>query len=152
MLEELLEDVDERMRSGDSIPCFSSVLLENKEKYNLTNKEIAWAAGTLIAGGMATTSAAMHYFVLAMCLYPHAMRKAQAEIDRVVGRYRLPKLADSNSLPYIRAMVKELLRWRPIGPAGVARSATVDDWYNGYFIPKGSIVVYNVWSVADPQE
>jgi len=65
MLEERLEDVEKRMvklfihlsciflnnheqRAGDFIPCFSSVLLENKEKYNLTNKEIAWAAGTLM--------------------------------------------------------------------------------------------------------
>jgi len=46
------------------------------------------------------------------------MHKAQAEIDRVVGRSRLPKFSDYDNLPYIRALVKEVLRWRPVAPAG----------------------------------
>ena len=46
------------------------------------------------------------------------MRKAQAEIDRVVGRDRLPTFNDRPHLPYIRAIVREILRWRPAGPMG----------------------------------
>lgn len=56
--------------------------------------------------------------MLAMVLYPDVMRKAQAEIDRVVGRDRLPNFGDYDNLPYMRAMVKEVLRWRPVGPLG----------------------------------
>ena len=57
-------------------------------------------------------------FMLAMTLYPRVMRKAQTEIDKVIGRHRMPTVADREQLPYIEAMVKEALRWRPAGPMG----------------------------------
>ena len=56
--------------------------------------------------------------MLAMVLYPDVMKRAQAEIDSVVGRDRMPTYADEPHLPYVRAMVKEVLRWRPVGPLG----------------------------------
>ena len=54
----------------------------------------------------------MAFFVLAMLAYPETQALAYAELDAVVGRTRLPTFADLPHLPYIRAMVKELLRWR----------------------------------------
>jgi cytochrome P450 len=56
--------------------------------------------------------------MLAMALYPDVMRKAQHEIDTVVGAGRLRTFADAPNLPYLRAMVMEVLRWRPVGPLG----------------------------------
>lgn len=56
-----------------------------------------------------------------MTLYPEAQKKAQAEIDAVVGRNRLPTLADRASLPYVEALVKEVFRWQPVGPLGKSR-------------------------------
>ena len=53
-----------------------------------------------------------------MTLYPDVMRRAQAEIDAVVGRERVPTFDDKDKLPYIRAIVRETLRWRPVGPLG----------------------------------
>lgn len=58
-------------------------------------------------------------FVLAMTLYPDVMRKAQGELDAVVGRDRLPTFSDKDNLPYLRAIIKETLRWRPVGPLGM---------------------------------
>ena len=58
-----------------------------------------------------------------MTLYPDAMRKAQAELDVVVGRDRLPTFEDKDNLPYIRAIIKETLRWRPTGPFGTFHPA-----------------------------
>lgn len=60
----------------------------------------------------------MRAFLLAMVLYPDAMQRAQAEIDRVVGRGRLPTFADQSSLPFVAAVVKEVMRWRPVVPLG----------------------------------
>lgn len=56
------------------------------------------------------TVSALGSFFLAMILYPEAQRKAQEELDRVVGRDRLPEFSDEESLPYITAMMKEVLR------------------------------------------
>ena len=61
----------------------------------------------------------MAWWLLAMLAYPDTQARAQAELDAVVGRARLPTFADYHSLPYIRAMVKEVLRWRPVGPLGI---------------------------------
>jgi cytochrome P450 len=93
--------------------------------------------------------------MLAMTLYPDVLRKAQVEVDEVVGRQRVPTFADQANLPYIRALVKETLRWRAPGPLGVPRRANKvvflpssptiatnglkDDFYEGYFIPKGKV-------------
>lgn len=56
-----------------------------------------------------------------MVLNPRAMRRAQEEIDTVVGRERMPTFQDRKNLPYIGAIVQELLRWRPVAPLGVPR-------------------------------
>ena len=53
-----------------------------------------------------------------MTLHPEAQQKAQAEIDRVIGNDRLPTLDDQSSLPYLDALMKEVLRWNPVAPLG----------------------------------
>lgn len=53
-----------------------------------------------------------------MVLHPDAQRKAQMEIDNVVGVDRLPDFGDETSLPYVSALVKEVMRWHPVTPIG----------------------------------
>ncbi|OJI85071.1 hypothetical protein ASPTUDRAFT_54746 [Aspergillus tubingensis CBS 134.48] len=90
-------------------------------------------------------------FFLAMVLYPDVQRKAQEEIDRVVGTDRLPSFSDRDNLPYIDAMVKEALRWHSVTPMGVVHCSSEDDMYEGYFIPKGSQILPNQWAFThDP--
>ena len=60
-----------------------------------------------------------------MITYPEYMRKAQEELDQVVGRDRLPTFKDREKLPYVRAVVSEVLRWRPSAPLGVSSPATL---------------------------
>ena len=87
-----------------------------------------------------------------MLAYPETQARAHAELDAVIGRTRLPTFADYPHLPYIRAMVKELLRWRPIAPIIAPHQSTEDDWYEGMFIPKGTICFANVWHMnRDPE-
>ncbi|KAM0424378.1 hypothetical protein ACHAPT_010526 [Fusarium lateritium] len=87
-----------------------------------------------------------------MTLSSDVQRKAQEEIDRVIGNERLPTLADRPSLPYIEAIVKEVLRWHPVAPMGLPHTSTADDVYEGYFIPKGSMLFANVWHFThDPE-
>ena len=87
-----------------------------------------------------------------MIAHPETQARAQAELDTVVGRARLPTFADYPHLPYIRAMVKEVLRLRPIAPLGLPHRCTEDDWYEGMFIPKGAICIPNIWYMnRDPE-
>lgn len=55
---------------------------------------------------------------MAMALHPEVQDKAQAEIDRVIGPDRLPQVADRDSLPYVTAVMREVLRWQPIVTVG----------------------------------
>jgi cytochrome P450 len=82
-----------------------------------------------------------------MVSHPEVQRKAQAELDRVVGRQRLPDFSDMENLPYINAIVKEVIRWFPIVPLGIPHAATAEDEYRGMRIPKGSAIFPNLWSV-----
>ena len=102
-------------------------------------------------GGADTTSSLMAWWVLAMLAYPETQARAQAELDAIVGRARPPTFADYPHLPYIRAMVMEALRWRTSVPMAVHRS-TEDDWYEGMYIPKGTVCIANVWHMNhDPE-
>ncbi|TFY69462.1 hypothetical protein EVJ58_g398 [Rhodofomes roseus] len=91
-------------------------------------------------------SAAASLYSAMMC-FPDAQRKAQAEIDRVIGNDRLPTLADRDELPYIRALIWEVLRWQPIAPLGAPHSLIQDDTHAGYYLPKGTTVITNIWGM-----
>lgn len=97
---------------------------------------------------LSQSNASMRAFFLAMTLYPDAQRKAQAEIDAVVGASRLPDFGDRHSLPYVSALVKELLRWHIVAPIGVPHRVVSDDEYKGYLIPAGATIVANIWCVS----
>lgn len=87
----------------------------------------------------------LHTFFLAMALNPHAMRKAQEELDKAMGCDRLPEISDQVDLPYTCAVVKEVLRWGCPAPVGMPKVAMVDDTYKGYFIPAGATIIENIW-------
>jgi cytochrome P450 len=89
----------------------------------------------------------MTSFLLAMTMYPEVQKKCQAELDSVVGNDRLPTFSDRDSLPYLATMLKEVIRWGPTTPLGAPHCVEQDDVHNGYFIPKGSIIMPNIWYV-----
>jgi cytochrome P450 len=64
------------------------------------------------------SSSTLHTFILAMILFPEVQEKAQAEIDSVVGKDRLPTFDDRDALPYVEAVICETLRWHPAAPLG----------------------------------
>ena len=74
-------------------------------------------------------------------MHPDVQAKAQAELDGLLGMTRLPELDDRDSLPYCQAVLLETLRWRPALPLGVPHSLMVDDVYNGYHLPAGSLII-----------
>ncbi|KAJ5520439.1 Cytochrome P450 E-class group I [Penicillium fimorum] len=110
-----------------------------------------WTAASLYTGGADTTVCAIENFFLAMTLYPEIQRKAQDEIDRVLGPCQLPRTGDRSRLPYVNALVKEVLRWHPVAPMGIPHASSEDDTWGGYYIPKGSLILPNIWAMThDP--
>ncbi|KAF9040485.1 cytochrome P450, partial [Hymenopellis radicata] len=131
---------------GLARPSLTGIVVERQAKFGLTDKEVAWMVAA-IAAASETMSGVLAWFFLAMVMYPEVQQKAQEEIDSVVGRDRLPSFEDMERLPYIRAIVKEALRLNPVDPLGLQHRSTEDDVYKGYFIPKGTICIANVWAM-----
>ncbi|EMD39273.1 hypothetical protein CERSUDRAFT_104492 [Gelatoporia subvermispora B] len=110
-------------------------------------------AGVAYAGMTSSTISTLQFFFLAMVQFPEVQRRAQAELDKVVGSHRLPDFSDRASLPYVNALCKECLRWKPVVPLGLAHQSLEDDTYNGYMIPGGTILFQNTWAILqDPEE
>ena len=64
------------------------------------------------------TVSSLKSLFLALVLFPQVQRRAQAELDLVIGRDRLPTFNDRPRLPYIEALCKELMRWLMVAPIG----------------------------------
>ena len=69
-------------------------------------------------GAVDTSVSSLNTFILAMVLYPHVQLKAQEELDRTLPPGELPDFSYESSLPYVSAVVKEILRWKPVTPIG----------------------------------
>ncbi|CCM01202.1 uncharacterized protein FIBRA_03250 [Fibroporia radiculosa] len=146
MLEIPYAMVMEQMAAGSAIHSFTSDSLEEKSSEEHHNN-VKSAAGVMYAAGAATSVATMHSFFLAMICFPEVQKKAQLEIEAVVGTDRLPTLADRDSLPFVNALCTELHRWNPALPLGVTHRLIEDDVYEGYHFPKGTLFTVNVWKI-----
>ncbi|KAK6447166.1 hypothetical protein FP744_10003416 [Trichoderma asperellum] len=140
-------------KSGTYKDCICVSLAQQQDKNGFTDEQAAYVAGSFLEAGSDTTSSTLYGFIQAMILFPEVQRKAQAEIDRVIGPDRLPTLDDEDNLPYIRGCVKESLRWMPTALlAGVPHASNREDQYMGYRIPAGAGLVNNVYTIhMDPQ-
>ncbi|KAJ7758742.1 cytochrome P450 [Mycena metata] len=130
----------DEMAAGSSIPSFTrDALTKNELQAERDTDEtfehaVKWAAASIM--------------IMALALHPQILRTAQTEIDSVVGRQRPPSIEDRHALPYVLAIVKETLRWHPPLPMDIPRASMEDDFYNGYFIPKNTTVIPNIWRVT----
>lgn len=84
----------------------------------------SYLGGDLFAAGTDTTATTLHVFIWLMVKYPEVQKKAQEEIDRVVGR--LPAQEDAKDLPYLQAVIKELHRLYVILPMSVPHATSED--------------------------
>lgn len=108
---------------GAAPPSFTSLNLASIAEHTGVNHEaqqevIKATAASIYGAGADTTVSSLGTFILGMLANPEAQRKAQVEIDKVLGHGRLPEFTDEASLPYVSAFVKEVLRWKNVTPIG----------------------------------
>ncbi|KIK54565.1 hypothetical protein GYMLUDRAFT_232002 [Collybiopsis luxurians FD-317 M1] len=147
------QQVKSRIAAGNAGPSFTASLIER-----VRNEEDEWnfkrISGMFYAASLDTSVSSLESFILAMSVHPDKQRKAQAEIDRVVGSERLPTFEDRPQLTYVESVIKEVYRWNPVAPIAVPHkySGETDDEYRGWRIPKDSIVIGNSWAVMHNAE
>ncbi|KAJ8585906.1 cytochrome P450 [Rhizopogon salebrosus TDB-379] len=151
MVEDPFSYARERVMTATSNRCMVSDSYERVDMHgNEADFELALkgSSATAFIGMLHQTASTLLVFVLGMMLYPDAQKRAQAEIDAVIGTERLPTFEDRSSLPYVEAVLRETLRWNPVFPLGLPHFTTDSDVYNEYYIPKGAIVLANHWAMS----
>ncbi|KAF9072873.1 cytochrome P450 [Rhodocollybia butyracea] len=149
------QQVKDQIATGTALPSFTQNLIENTENLTKENEKLfKWAAMVFFTAGADTSVSALSSFILAMALHPEKQRKAQEEIDRLVGTERRPTFEDRSQLPYVESIIKEVYRWNPVGPIAVPHKLSSDttDEYRQWRIPKGSVVIANSWAVMHNEE
>ncbi|NWR62079.1 CP2J2 protein, partial [Bucorvus abyssinicus] len=101
----------------------------------------------LLLAGTETTSTTIRWALLYMATYPEIQARVQAEIDAVIGQARQPALEDRSNMPYTNAVIHEVQRKGNIIPFNVPRQTTKDTVLDGYYIPKGTILLTNLTSL-----
>uniref|UniRef100_A0A6I8N6D8 Cytochrome P450 family 1 subfamily B member 1 n=1 Tax=Ornithorhynchus anatinus TaxID=9258 RepID=A0A6I8N6D8_ORNAN len=94
-----------------------------------------------------TLSTALHWLLLLFVRFPKVQAEVQEELDRVVGRERLPCMADQPTLPYLMAFLYEAMRFSSFVPLTIPHATTSDTSILGFHIPKDTVVLINQWSV-----
>ncbi|KAF4585146.1 lantipeptide [Pleurotus pulmonarius] len=141
------------MDLGQSTSSFTSDAIQEAGTLDEAKEDLVmWSAHALYAGGTDTSVAGVESFFMAMIMYPDVQLKAQQELDRVVGSSRLPCGADCTQLPYLTAVMKEVLRMFPVAPLALPHAASSDIVYENMFIPKGATIFGNTWAILhDPE-
>ncbi|XP_071486813.1 cytochrome P450 2J6-like [Diadema antillarum] len=144
----------------DMIDFFLKETRENEEKVRAGEKVVTGfkeeylpsLIGDIFAAGTDTTACSMYWLMILTIKYPKYQLRVQEELDRVVGRHRLPRQSDRSSLPFVNAFLAETLRFAAGGPFGVPHGAVTDTTFRGYDVPKGTVMVANHYAILyDPE-
>ncbi|XP_068655764.1 cytochrome P450 CYP82D47-like [Aristolochia californica] len=153
-----VEEHRQRRLSGEKVenPDFIDVLLSVMETANIPNidpeivvKTTSWA---LILGGSDTSFLSLTWALSLLMNNRHVLKKAQEELDRVIGKDRNVDGSDIKNLPYLEAIVKETLRMYPPAPLSLPHEAIEDCSIGGYHVPAGTRIFTNIWKIQrDPR-
>ncbi|KAI9571621.1 cytochrome P450 [Boletus coccyginus] len=129
----------EHLAKGDALASLTSQLLQEGVTPE-TEEILKWVSFSMYVGGSDTTPYTIAGFFLAMTIYPEVLRKAQAEVDVIVGDKRLPTMEDRDTLP-----------WNVLVPITLYITTEVII-YEGYLIPKGTCLLGNIWFILTNPE
>ncbi|KAG6808075.1 hypothetical protein H0H92_005459 [Tricholoma furcatifolium] len=166
-----------KINDGTAFPCFVSTSLDDIVSDALSPEDVKQreelimdCAAVMYAAATDSASCTLCSFFALMSLHPLVMQRAQEDIDRVTEGERLPTFDDWERLPYINAIILEVLRYNTVTPlgeflslltgynrraylfVGLPHGVAKDDIYNGMLIPEGAMICANVWLIFhDPE-
>ncbi|KAG9306928.1 hypothetical protein G9A89_004027 [Geosiphon pyriformis] len=127
-------------------PCVSQDFLQKLNEGSIDESSVIALCNEFMLAGTETVALTIYWLIAILANHPEFQQKAHDELDKVVGRERLPNISDFNSLPYIQSLIKETLRWIPLEPAPI-RFLEQDNEYLEYHIPKNSFIYLNIYAL-----
>ncbi|XP_071702528.1 cytochrome P450 81Q32-like [Rutidosis leptorrhynchoides] len=125
--------------------------LQDADPEYYTDEVIKSLSQALLHGGINTSVETMEWAMSLLLNNPPVLNKAQMEIDEHVGCDRLVVEEDLSKLPYLQWIIKETLRIHPPAPLLLPHESSKDCTVIGYHIPKGTMLLVNVWALQhDP--
>ncbi|XP_013412458.1 cytochrome P450 2B4 [Lingula anatina] len=131
----------------DFIDCYLKTLQEEKDLDVFTEKNVFFVIVDLYLAGTETTASALQWGVVHMMHHPDVQQKVQAEIDRVIGREKVPCYEDRHKMPYTEATVLEIMRRSPVAPNSLAHATSETVELRGYTIPANTLVIPDIGRV-----
>ena len=143
--------VKRAIASGTAPPSFvRDVVLNPATKYSGDDEQAMYLALSTVSAGSDNPRMATNTLVMAAICYPGVFQLARKEIDTVCGSHaqRLPCLDDMARMPYMSALLKEVLRWRPVLQQVPQHASTQDIEWEGYLFPAGTEFIINSIAVS----
>lgn len=147
--------IGQAFADGTAPASFTRDILLNRDTgYTGNDEEAMYLSMSIIGAGSDSPKRTLNTFVMAALCYPETILKARKEIDAVCGSQaeRLPNILDMASIPYVCAIIKELLRWRPSVLMVPPHELTQDLDFEGYHFPKGTNFLINSIAVCNECE
>ncbi|XP_064020036.1 cytochrome P450 1B1-like [Pogoniulus pusillus] len=138
---------DPRVRRDISDVLLAAVEHSDSPPEGLAPEDVDGAMTDIFGAGQDTTSTALSWVLLLLLKHPGLQQDLQAELDRVVGRSRMPTAEDRPHLPLLEAFIYETLRYSSFVPITIPHATTQDVELEGFHIPRGTVVFINQWSV-----
>ncbi|XP_059709674.1 cytochrome P450 2J2-like [Haemorhous mexicanus] len=149
-MQEQINKHKEDWNPSESRDYIDSYLLEISKDHNsdtFQEEHLMACSLDLMFAGTETTSSTLRWALLFMATHPDIQAQVQAEIDAVIGQARPPALEDRDKLHYTNAVIHEVQRKGNVIPFNVPRMASEDTYVDGYYIPKGTIIMTNLTSL-----
>ena len=149
ILERKLKEHEQTFKPGvirDFTDALIETQMEEQEKgVDYTRENSLAFMSDLFITGTETTSTALKWAILYMLSWPEKQDKAFKEIEKLNGE--IPKFCDRKKVPYIEAFMAEVLRMSSLAPLSVPHKATSDTELRGYHIPKGTVLMMNIYAM-----
>jgi len=144
---------EELTPSGEPRDYIEAALMEQQKRPDLlTDRHLLMSFADLFFAGNETSATTLRWALCCLCSRPETQRRLQAELDREVGRQRLPSLADRPRLPYTEAVLLETQRIGDVIPVPFSHETLAPVTVGGYRLPAGLDVIANMYSVhQNPQ-
>lgn len=146
---EPFEFVEKSMAEGTADDSLLSRFLPDS---SVSRENVRDITVTMVSASVDTTSTMITHFLYAMALHPDWQKKVHNELDALIGDGRAPSFSEIEGLNYFNATWKESIRWKVVAPLVIPHATSEPDIWNGFYIPEGCIVHWNVgFMLHDPR-